>query len=78
MKENYYALFIAICTLCTPEQAFEKYYDGKAKMRKCHDDEVGEMVQFRQEGVTNQEIGEMYGVTEYCVSRKVRQRLKGA
>lgn len=78
MKENYYVLAISILTMCTPEQAFEAFRRGRPTMRECTQDEISEMVQFRHEGLTNQEIAEMYGVTKYCVSRQVNKRLKGA
>ncbi|MBE6067974.1 MAG: hypothetical protein E7211_09825 [Clostridium lundense] len=62
MNENWCALCIAIIKNTTPEQAFEYYLNGKRGVNKTlTNEDVLDMIKFKNEGMTYKEIGQMYG-----------------
>lgn len=68
MEENWCVLCISILKHTTPEQAFELYnkYNGQVNKSITQDD-IKDMIKFREEGMTYNEIGEyMELVGELC------------
>lgn len=76
MKENYYALMVAILKPCTPEQAFELMKNSSA--RKKHINVNPEVLIFhKNDGMTYKEIGEMFGITDcavYIIIKRYKQK----
>ncbi len=72
-NEGYYALLISIIANVTPDQAFAMYTTGK-KPRIALDKRADvEMLTLRQRGYTNEVIGEMFGITQCAISRRVKR-----
>lgn len=70
MKENYYALLVAIFKGCSAEEAFHILATGKT-VKEEEDETVKEMVELRKRGYTYQEIGDMYGLPRNTVCAKI-------
>lgn len=75
MKENYYALLICILRPVTIEQGFDML-DGKitkAQNKSIDSCDVEDMIRMKQQGMTHREIGEMYGLSEEAVYRRIKR-----
>lgn len=82
MRENYYALMVAILKDCSPEQAFQHMDDPAALLRKAprlDQGDVADMVALKQQGLTYREIGLIYNKkpdTVYSIIRRARNKLR--
>lgn len=78
MEANYYALFIAIMKDCTPEQAFDLYYEGhKTRGEYYGNREIDRHIcELRGKGMTNREIGERIGLSPWAVSKRYNKYKK--
>jgi len=81
VKENYYALAVSILCKCTPEQAFELLETGKKKRAKrgTYLDVAPELQKYREQGLSYEAIGELYGMSkDWVFARLKRAREKSA
>lgn len=74
MEENWYALIIAILLKQPPETSFQILEDGKKNRGKTSlsDNDTLDMIQYRKENLTYREIGEMYGLKDYVVYKRIK------
>jgi hypothetical protein len=75
MKENYYALLICILKPVTIEKSFE-LINGKftkVQNKSIDNTDVKDMIRMKQQGMTYQGIGEMYGLTDQAVYRRIKR-----
>lgn len=75
MKENYYALLICILKPITIEQGFD-LMDGKfSKVQNTaiHKDDIEDMIRMKLRGMTYRDIGELYGLSEQAVYRRIKR-----
>lgn len=75
MKENYYALLICIVRPATIEQSFD-LLDGritKIQNKSITTNDVQDMIRMRQQGITYEEIGQMYGLTMQAVYMRIKR-----
>lgn len=74
MEENWCALAIAILLKQPPETSFQILEEGKKNQGRsaldCKD--TLDMISFREQGLTYREIGEMYGLKEYVVYKRIK------
>lgn len=76
MKENYYALLICIIR---PEYNIDKslkfMMEGKIARRNnsLSRSDVKDMISMKQQGMTYEEIGEIYGLTKGAVYRRIKR-----
>lgn len=76
MKENWYALLIATQLPVTVEQAFMKLHEGKKlkKRRYIPDDtELSKMQNLRDEGMSYEKIGTIYGISGEAARMRLRK-----
>ncbi len=74
--EGYYALIISIIADVTPEQAFEMYSSGnKPRVKIDKQDEIL-MLSLKQKGHTNKAIGQLFGINEFTLSKRVHKLAK--
>jgi DNA invertase Pin-like site-specific DNA recombinase len=80
LNESWCALFIAIYYNITPEQAFETFWKGKVNRinRSLTKDDELEMTRLKQQGMTYKEIGDIYGISDHAVYKRIKYRRKGA
>lgn len=73
MQDNWYALVIAILFKQPPEAAFQILEDGVKNKGYSPLTELDtlDMIKFREEGVMLKEVGEMYGITEGAVCKRI-------
>lgn len=71
MKENYYALLICILKPVTVEQGFN-FMAGKTTKAIIKDD-IHDMIAMKQQGMTFEAIGELYGLTKGAVYRRLKR-----
>ena len=75
MKENYYALLICILRPATIEQSFD-LLNGKitkVQNKSVTKDDVQDMVLMRQQGITYEEIGQIYGLSMQAVYMRIKR-----
>lgn len=77
MKENWYALCVAIMCNLTIEQAFDKlenYRGKKSRNYNCliTEEDTADMTIMR-ETMTYRQIGQIYGLSEAAVYRRIRR-----
>lgn len=76
MKENYYALLICIVRPdYNIDRSLQFMLDGKIirrdnSLQKC---DVKDMISMKQQGMTYDEIGELYGLTKGAVYRRIKR-----
>jgi hypothetical protein len=76
MEENWYALFIATQVPVTVEQAFAALHKSKRTKKKRYvpnDTELFEMQKLRDEGMSYEKIGSMYGVSAEAIRMRLRK-----
>jgi hypothetical protein len=81
VNENYYALAVSILRKCTPEQAFELLNTGKKQKAKrgTYLDVVPELRKYREQGLSYEAIGELYGMSkDWVYARLKRAKEKSA
>jgi DNA invertase Pin-like site-specific DNA recombinase len=81
MEENFYALAVSILRKCTPEQAFELLETGKKHRAKrgTYLDAVPELRKLREQGLSYEAIGELYGMSkDWVYARLKREKEKCA
>lgn len=77
MRENWYALFIAIKLKVTVEQAFKIFEDGSLKKSKLiTEEDEKDMIAMKKQGITYKEIGMIYGVTDSTVCHKIKPKME--
>lgn len=78
MKETYYALLIAILTPCTPEQAFGLMESGEKKHVDSwiRTEMLKEMIRLKKQGLTYQQIGDIYGLGKDDVFKRIKRANK--
>ena len=75
MKENYYAFLICILRPVTIEMSFD-LMDGKitkAQNKSVKKNDVEDMIQMKQQGMTHRAIGELYELSEEAVYRRIKR-----
>ena len=70
MKENYYALMVAIFAKCSPEKAFEKLR-GKRYNYIFGARDLRNMQVMRARGETLSDIGKTFGVSYHTIRRRL-------
>jgi hypothetical protein len=80
MKENYYALLISIFTRCTPEEAFEAYYEAKkiTKHLPFTKEEIIDMARYKAKGLTLQQIADIFSASRFVVCKKLKKLAREA
>jgi DNA invertase Pin-like site-specific DNA recombinase len=79
MEENFCALAISILKDCTPEQAFDLYYDGFTKLdRSAIKEETMDMVALKAQGMTYAQIAEIFGMKWATVGKRLKRAEKTA
>jgi hypothetical protein len=75
MKENYYALIVSIFRKCSPEQAFELLKTGKKHRAKrgTYLNVVPELRKYREQGLSYEAIGELYGMSKDWVFARLKR-----
>lgn len=80
MKENYYALLIAIFKDCLADEAFQLLDTGNCgyKYKRSADDsaKIEEMIELKNQGYTYQRIGDIYGIARNTVCEKISRYKK--
>ncbi len=76
MRENWYALFVAIEREVTVEQAFEIYAHGELKNKLITKDDERDMQQMKKQGMTYKDIGKIYGVTACTVCHRIKLKME--
>jgi len=77
VQENYYALLI--CILRPGPVTIEMSFDlmggkiTKAQNKSIKSKDVEDMIQMKQQGMTHRAIGEMYGLSEEAVYRRIKR-----
>lgn len=75
MEENYYAFLICILKPVTVEQSFDMM-DGKVAQTKnlaITSEDIEDMILMKQQGMTNQKIGELYGISEEATCKRIKR-----
>jgi hypothetical protein len=75
VKENYYALLICIFRPVTPEQGFRLLNSRATKVQNksiCKND-IEDMIQMKQQKLTYDEIGKIYGLSRQAVYRRIKR-----
>lgn len=70
MGENYYALAISIIKGLPPEQSFELLSTGRVK-QKCNPDETEDLVKLKDQGMTYEEVAEIFGISADTAYRRI-------
>jgi hypothetical protein len=75
LKENYYALLICILKPITIETSFQMLNGifPKRNHTDVHKDDVKDMIRMRQQGITYREIGEVYGMSDEAIYRRIKR-----
>jgi len=72
LNENWYALCIAIILKTPPETSFQLLGVGKKRsMSVLNFDDTIDMINFKSEGLTYKQIGEMYGISESAACKRM-------
>ena len=72
MEDNFCALAISILKGCTPEQAFDLYYDGFTKLdRSTIKEETKDMLALRAQKMTYAQIAEIFGMRWEPVGKRI-------
>lgn len=75
-NEGYYVLAISIIANVTPEQAFVMYSTGhKPRVVLDKRDELV-ILALKQKGHTNEAIGQLFGLSQFALSKKVHRIAK--
>lgn len=75
MKENYYALLVCILRPVTIEKSFD-LLDGKITKKNntsISKKDIEDMIRMKQQGMTFEAIGEVYGLTRGAVYRRIKR-----
>jgi hypothetical protein len=78
LRENIAAMYIAILRddVFTPEQAF-RILEGKDIVRhRTSNEDTEDMIAMREQGMTYREIGEIYGMAESSVLKRIKNYKK--
>lgn len=70
MDFNWYALALSIINNVLPEQAFSLLENGKTT-KKYNTVNLEDMIKLRQQGMTYKAIGEIYGIKESAVCKRI-------
>ena len=76
VKENYYALLICLVRPYTIDQSLRMMLDGKFSEKRnmtVKKDDVEDMIRMKQQGMTHQAIGEIYGLSEEATYRRIKR-----
>lgn len=75
MKENYYALLICILRPVTIERSFDMLSGKitKVQNKAITKDDVRDMISMKQQGMTYQEISDIYGLSWDAVRRRIKR-----
>jgi len=73
--ENYYALLICILRPVTIEMSFDLMGGKitKVQNKSIKSNDVEDMIQMKQQGMTHRAIGELYGLSEEAVYRRIKR-----
>lgn len=71
MNFNWYALAVAILANVVQEQAFELLETGTFNPL-YGENHTADMIQMHQQGITLRAIGEMYGISESAVCKRIK------
>ena len=75
MEDGYLALFIAVVTDCSMEQAFQRLEHGGVYY-KLQEMDIPEIIRLKEGGKTYKELGEIYGVHYTYVQQQVKKYAK--
>jgi DNA invertase Pin-like site-specific DNA recombinase len=75
MPENYCALAISIIKGCSPEQAFDLYYEGRMLPISLTDKraETEDMIALNCKGMSFAEIGDIFGLARGTVGKRIKR-----
>lgn len=76
MRENWYALCIAILTRYTVEQSIDIINIGKVKNTVITKEDVEDMKALKSYGLTYKEIAEIFNINEHTVYRRIKRANK--
>lgn len=72
LEENWYALVIAILLKQPQETAFQILEIGKRNRKSLlGTDDTRDMIRLREQGCSLWEIGDMYGISDSAVSKRI-------
>ena len=67
---------ICIVIGCTPEQAFEMYTSGKKPQLNLNNEDLEAMGQYKENGFTWEQIGELFGLSRQAALRRYKYYIK--
>lgn len=78
MEDNWCAFCVAILCNLTIEQAFDRIENFRGKKSRNYNNLITEedshdMVKMRQSNMTYREIGQMYGLSDVAVYRRIKR-----
>ena len=75
MKENYYALLICILRPVNIERSFDMLSGKitKVQNKTITRGDVLDMIRMKQQGMTFEAIGELYGISKQAVYRRLKR-----
>lgn len=80
MKENYYALLLCILRPdYSVERSLQAMMDGvftKRRNMTIKANDIKDMIQMHQQGLTYEKIGEAYGITSQAVYRRIKRYIR--